>query len=128
MCQGHPRAYPPPGPERDQLEIRPFGVDVELQEPVGLEAVGVLPHSGVPAHGPQVDHDLGALRYLEPADLHLFVRPVREEERLVLPQGLLDDRLQVGEPWDVGLQYLSALAEDLFDLSTGLCHNLRVPQ
>jgi hypothetical protein len=123
-------AHPPPGPERDELEVRPSEVGgAYALEPLRRELLRRVPVPGVPADGPRVDQDHRARRHVEPQDPAR--RPAlpwdQQRRRRVQPERLLDHEWQVAQAAQAGLRDGLLPGEHSPDLVLRLTHYSWVP-
>ncbi|KAL5654181.1 hypothetical protein ACJX0J_033500, partial [Zea mays] len=104
-----PRAHPPAGAERQELEVLPLEADVgcgaAAQEPLRHEFLGALPRRWVPANCPGVDQHARARRDVVPQDLGVRRRLPGHQQwhRRVQPKRLLQHGLEVVQLRDVVL-------------------------
>ncbi|KAI8561426.1 hypothetical protein RHMOL_Rhmol04G0338800 [Rhododendron molle] len=103
-----PRAYPPPRPKRNQLEVVPPRVHLRVlpaHEPLRVELQRVFPDVGVPPNRPYVHAQPRVLGHVVAVHFARFGRDPGEVERggRVLPVGFFAYRLQVRQFRHVGL-------------------------
>ena len=129
----HPRAHPPAGAERQELEVGALelhGAGLVGLEPLGPELLGVAgPVPPVAAQRPDVDEHGGARRHVvaEHAARLLGLPREQQRQRRVQPERLPDDELQVPELAQRVLRHRAARAEGLAHLGRRPLHRLRVP-
>uniref|UniRef100_K3Z5X7 Uncharacterized protein n=1 Tax=Setaria italica TaxID=4555 RepID=K3Z5X7_SETIT len=129
------RAHAPPGPERQQPEVRPAHVDTLAaapgEEPLRPERVGLVgPRRRVAPHGPHVHQQARAGGDVVAADHRVLPGVVRDEERAhrVQPHRLLHDGLDVGEVRQVPFGDPAGASHHAVELLGGGRRGVRVAQ